>query len=599
MAQDGTAPAEPVLMQAPPQPAQSTPISPDASVPADAVVSAPEGQGAAGASLPLPPQAANEPAAEGQPQLAAPTEPAAPAPAQITQGVETPAAPVPTFETVLAGRLSTQREDAELAAFYVERGNKPLWIENGKLSSKAADIVARISRADEDGLQASSFVLPDPGGTDTSLEAETAAEVALSRAAIAYAREAEGGRIDPARVSPLVTPEISRTPGRDILAALAADADPAARLAAYNPPHPGFAALKARLVELRRDQQDADTGPAPIPPGPVLKPGMSDERVPLLRAKFALPAAGDTVYDPALVDAVKAFQKGAGLRQDGLLGARSLALLNGEASSPEDEIKLVLVNMERWRWLPRDLGSTHVMVNVPEYMARITRENAVVHETRVIVGKPIHQTPIFSHQMQFIIVNPAWNVPSSIATKEMLPNLLRDPTYLARQGMEVLDTSGRKPVVIDSTSVDWSRVNMNRIRIRQPPGERNALGHIKFMFPNKHAVYLHDTPSRGLFANAQRAYSHGCVRVQDPFALADVLLEGSNWNADKMKKLIGQKGERRINLAHNVPIHIVYFTAELAADGRLVKRADIYGHDRRMAALMGLNGQAQASVRGR
>jgi murein L,D-transpeptidase YcbB/YkuD len=252
--------------------------------------------------------------------------------------------------------------------------------------------------------------------------------------------------------------------------------------------------------------------------------------------------------------------------------------------------------MERWRWLPRDLGQTHIMVNIPEYMARIVRDGQVAHETRVVVGKPQNQTPVFSDVMEFIIVNPSWNVPYSIASKEMLPNLQRDPTYLARQGMEVLDVSGKRPIVIDSTMVDWYSVNMKRIRIRQPPGERNALGHIKFMFPNQHAVYLHDTPSRNLFANAVRAYSHGCVRVQDPFALADVLLEGTDWNAARMKKLIGGT-ERRIDLAHKLPVHLTYFTADIDPDGNLVTRNDIYGHDRKMRAALGLGGQIQASAK--
>jgi murein L,D-transpeptidase YcbB/YkuD len=189
-------------------------------------------------------------------------------------------------------------------------------------------------------------------------------------------------------------------------------------------------------------------------------------------------------------------------------------------------------------------------------------------------------------------------VPLSIASKEMLPKLQQDPTYLERQGFQVLDVSSKRPVIIDSTSVDWFSTNMKTLRIRQPPGEGNALGHIKFMFPNKHSVYLHDTPTRGLFVNATRAFSHGCVRVQDPFALADVLLEGTEWNAAKMKKLIGAN-ERRIDLAHKVPIHIAYFTANAAEDGTLITRPDIYGIDRKMKAALGLGGQMQASARPR
>jgi murein L,D-transpeptidase YcbB/YkuD len=527
-----------------------------------------------------------------------PANPSAPAPSPLPGPLDTAAQPAPaaaTLESVIAVRLSGKK-DEELAAFYAARGNAPIWIENGHLSDKARAAMARIARAGEDGLDAGAFILPDAANPDSSLDSLAASEIALSHAAIAYARQAQGGRIEPTSISPNITAEPTRPQGADVLRVMSTNDDTAAWLASYNPPHAGYVALRKRLAELRATEKEAEAAPPPVPQGALLKPGMSDARVPLLRARFNLPEGADTLYDPALLDAVKAFQKKAGVRPDGMLGKRSLDLLNSHAT-PEDEIKLVLVNMERWRWLPRDLGVTHVMVNVPEFEARIVRAGAVVHETRVVVGKPTNQTPIFSNEMQFIIVNPAWNVPASIASKEMLPNLQRDPYYLARQGMEVLDVSGKKPVVIDSTAVDWSRVNMNRLRIRQPPGERNALGHIKFMFPNKHAVYLHDTPSRGLFANAVRAYSHGCVRVQDPFALADVLLEGSAWNADKMKKLIGNTAERRINLAHKVPIHIVYFTAEIGPDGRLIKRADLYGHDRRMKTALALEGQAQASIR--
>ncbi|MGQ4273513.1 L,D-transpeptidase family protein [Terrihabitans sp. B22-R8] len=532
------------------------------------------------------------------PQTVEPAEPATPhfdaaPPAQIAEQ-----APAQTIESLIATRLGEDKRDAEIAAFYAARNNAPIWVEGTRLGDKARAVAARIGRADEDGLDRADFVLPETASEDGSPEALAAAEIALSRAAVSYARQAQGGRTVPNSISAYITAKPTRPAPADVLSTLSSNEDGAAWIESYNPPHAQFVALKGKLAELRKAAAEAEEGPALIPPGPVLKPGMQDARVPLLRTRLGVPDAGTDIYDEALVEAVRAFQKKSGALADGLLGPRSLAALNNR-STPQSQIELVLVNMERWRWLPRDLGQTHIMVNIPEYHARIVRNGALVHDTRVIVGKTTNQTPIFSDEMQFIVVNPAWNIPASIAKKEMLPNLMRDPYYLARQGMEAIYTGGGRPQVIDSTNVDWSRVDMRKIRFRQPPGERNALGNIKFMFPNEHAVYLHDTPNRGLFANAQRAYSHGCVRVQDPFALADVLLEDSDWNSARMKKLIGASGERRINLAHRVPIHLVYFTAEAGPDGNLVTRPDIYGHDRRMKSAMALHGREQAAIRPR
>jgi L,D-transpeptidase YcbB len=601
--------AEPQAMEAPgptvqaaevPGPVEAAPETAEAAAPGAPV---PAGEPDAGQAVEeiagddpaeLPPQI-EAPAVLAEP--VAPAEPAGAAPPAVPHFDVQPelAGPVQSLESVIAARLSADRKDQEIATFYAERGNAPLWIDNGRLGERARDAIARIARADEDGLDVSGFVLPDANGTDGSFEALASAEIALSKAAVSYARQAQGGRIEPSSVSAYITAKPVRPARAEVLAKLADARDVSVALDAYNPPHDGYTALRQRLAELRAEKRNVEVVPPVVPPGATLKAGMEDDRVPLLRARLSLPAGADNFYDDALVAAVRDWQARSGLKPDGIVGRRSIEKLNDHGTA-DSEIKLVLVNMERWRWLPHDLGQTHILVNVPEYMARIVRDGSVIHETRVIVGKPANQTPIFSDKMQFMVVNPAWNVPSSIATKEMLPNLQRDPYYLARQGMEVLYTGGKKPVVVDSTTIDWSRVDMRQIRVRQPPGERNALGNIKFMFPNEHAVYLHDTPNRNLFANAQRAYSHGCVRVQDPFALADVLLEDSDWNSERLKRFIGSRGERRINLAHHVPIHMVYFTAE-AGSGTMVKYADIYGHDRRMKSLLSLDGRAQASIR--
>lgn len=573
------------------------------------------------------------PALEEGPVLAAPesqiVEPLKPAPKsdpdRYSEVIAAP--PTETVEGLIAGRLSETKENADLLSFYKARNHAPLWIADGHLNDKALAVIARIKRADEDGLDPMAFVLPDPEATKDSPELLAAAEISLSRAVAAFARQAQGGRLIPSSLGPLITPEPER-PSRPAVLKLMAEKDDAADwLGTYNPPHEGFRALKKQLADLRA----AVNEPTPLPPPEIpaakksLKPGMTDSRVPLLRVRLDVPksmveistADGETtevesrVYDDALVAAVEAFQKRNGLNADGVVGNQTVAMMNDE-SKVEDPIPLILANMERWRWLPRKLGQTHIFVNVPEFVARIVRNGETIHETRVITGSKKHPSPIFSDEMDHIIVNPSWNVPASIAIKEMLPELQKDPYYLERQGFEVT-FAGRKPpakrivntffgprvIEVGGGAIDWASMSaedMNRVRIRQPPGERNALGHIKFMFPNKHAVYLHDTPTRHLFAKDMRALSHGCIRVQDPFKLADVLLEDTALDGAKLKTMVGGSAEKRIDLAHKIPIHIAYFTAEVLADGSLLTRPDVYGTDKKMKAALGLGGQVSASA---
>jgi murein L,D-transpeptidase YcbB/YkuD len=227
----------------------------------------------------------------------------------------------------------------------------------------------------------------------------------------------------------------------------------------------------------------------------------------------------------------------------------------------------ILANMERWRWLPSELGERYVAVNIPEFRLRLMEGSQLVHTTRVITGKPDSPSPVFSGVMEYAVVNPSWYVPPSILKKDFLPKLAEDPGYAERQGYQVVRRG-------------------NAISVRQPPGERNALGFIKFMFPNGHAVYLHDTPNRSLFSSTRRAFSHGCIRVENPFLLADFVL-GHEWSEQRLKKLIG-RGERTIFLPKKLPVHLTYFTLSVDETGELRSFDDIYGHDRRVRQALGL-----------
>lgn len=472
----------------------------------------------------------------------------------VPPGLEFAAAVAEHLQDAVALHRLSERERNEIIAAYQANENKPFWIDGKGWNEAGKRIVAQLGRAAEDGLRPSDYPLPAFEASDKAKLAE--ADIRLSALAVLYARDARGGRIDPRRLSKLITPTLYLPSATEVLSELAGATDAGAVLAAYNPPHEGYQRLKAKLVEMREHLDD--TPLVRIPAGPPLKLGMRDERVPLVRARLGLGPSEDQVFDRSTSLALADFQKKAGLPANGILSERTLAALGKPATARGEED--IVAQMERWRWLPPDLGTDHIMVNVPEMRVRVIRSGKVVHEARTIIGKPESATPIFSHKMDHVIVNPSWYVPPSILKKEFLPGLAADPDYAAKRGYVVTRTKG------------------GGISVRQPPGERNALGWIKFMFPNEHAVYLHDTPNRRLFAGERRALSHGCVRVENPFALADQVL-GPEWTHERLKRLIGS-GERRINLPQPLAIHLVYNTIVVGADGHITRFDDVYGFHR-------------------
>lgn len=517
-----------------------------------------------------------------------PSTDSAPAPAPTAAA---PAVPTDPVAAAVFARLSDNapllarfgpKERAALKAFYDARSDKPVWITDGAWTPAAKAIAGRLAAAEEDGLDARAY--PVPNLADKPDEKAVAdADLRLSAAAALYAHDARGGRLNPSSISRLITPALD-LPAADAVLAKLADAGTQAGdvLEGYNPSTEGYRGLKTQLAILR-GPKTAAVKPLTLPSGPTLKTGMRDPRVPALRAHFGLearPAAtldhgpGEAdLYDATVSEAVAKFQNERGLPGNGVLNRRTvMALANaGRPASPGEESEL-LVNMERWRWLPGELGPDYVLVNVPEFRLRIFRDGKLRDETRVIVGKPESPTPIFSGMMEYAVVNPSWFVPPSIL-KTMLPKLA---SYGGKTwgGYEIVRRGGR-------------------ISLRQPPGEKNALGFIKFMFPNQHAVYLHDTPNRSLFSASMRAFSHGCVRVDDPFRFADVVLP--NWSEERLKKLIG-KGERTIRLPQKLPVHIAYFTTFVDDGGNLRRVPDLYGYDAPMRSALGLPGASGPAV---
>ncbi len=323
-----------------------------------------------------------------------------------------------------------------------------------------------------------------------------------------------------------------------------------------------------------------------VPAGPTLKLGVTDVRVAALRERLKITAvaADPNVYDQPVVDAVKAWQTSAGLKADGMIGKNALALLD---TPPANNVSTILANMERWRWMPEDLGPFYVRVNIPNFDLDIYRDGKVIHNTRIVVGQTDKQTPVFSDLIRIVDVNPTWNIPDSIATKEYLPRLISNPGSMS--GYQVFVNYNGHFQVVDPTTVDWQGVDMKRVQIKQPPGDDNALGSIKFLFPNPYAVYLHDTPSKSFFARDYRALSHGCMRVQNPWDFAAVLLaDEPNITVPALKALVGGP-ETQIPLAHQIPVHITYFTAWVDSTGTLQIRNDVYGHDKHMEQMLGLS----------
>ncbi|WP_342361176.1 L,D-transpeptidase family protein [Terrarubrum flagellatum] len=463
-------------------------------------------------------------------------------------------------------RLSRALRD-EIAAVYGARAHAPFWVDEKGLTNSGRQLLAQLKRADEDGLDSSAYAVAGADAKAIDAASLASLDLNLSVAALMYARDARGGRMDARRISDLIDPSLDLPSAASALQTLAAASDAGVALQAFNPPHPGYRALREKLRELRA--ASAPVASISIPQGPVLRVGMNDARVALVRERLKLEPSNDATYDAAVAEAVTGFQRERGLPANGTLTRQTVAALSSP-NIPKTEADLI-ANMERWRWLPRDLGERRIVVNIPEFQVRVFDGDKITHQARVIVGKPDTPTPVFSNVMQFLVFNPSWYVPPSILKKEFLPKLATDPTYAERRGYQVIRRG-------------------NQITVRQPPGERNALGNIKFMFPNRHAVYLHDTPTRNLFSADRRAFSHGCVRVDQPLQLAEIVLGADRgWTQSRIRSLIG-RGEQTVKLEQTIPVHLTYFTMFVDDLGRLETRPDLYGHDRRVRVALGLDG---------
>lgn len=398
------------------------------------------------------------------------------------------------------------------------------------------------------------------------------------------------GKLDPVSVEPDWTAAGREADlAAELQAALTAGTV-AQSLEALAPKQPGYAAF---VAELERVRAQANTPFDKITTGETLKPGMSGLRVNALQGRLIQLGLLDLSQQTGVMDAetdtaVKTYQGNAGLEADGLVGAATLAALN---RGPEGEAQQLRVNLERWRWLPDNFGRRHVRVNIADFSVTTWENAEPVRTYLAIVGKSYRKTPVFSDQIQYVVFNPWWETPPSLARADKLPIFQRDPDAVERLGFQILDGQG---TVVDSATIDWNALTARSFpyRIRQAPGAENALGQVKIMFPNKHNVYLHDTPTRGLFAQRQRAFSSGCIRTKDVIDLTEWLLSDTpGWDRPRIDQAVAAGKELRVNLSARVPVHILYLTAVNESYGGVRFLDDIY--DRDGAVLAGLNVKAR------
>jgi murein L,D-transpeptidase YcbB/YkuD len=450
-------------------------------------------------------------------------------------------------ETGERAAVRSAEQRAALTAFYAARANEPVWAGPQGLNPAAQRIAAEIGRADEWGLDASDFAVPAAPSADASAADLVEAELKVAVAVLTYAHHARGGRMNPSdlslsidRAPPLIEP-------KRVLDEITASAEPDTYLRKLHPQHAGFERLRQLYLALR-------AAPAPAPE----------------------PAAAEEPTGK---------------------GAKSKAkATSAKAARPEfTPERRVLLNMEQWRWMPESLGDMYVWVNIPEFTLRVVRNGEVVHTERVITGKPENQTPIFSDEMETVVFHPSWGVPNSIKVKELLPGLLRGSDTLTRNGLRA-EYRGQR---VDPESIDWAATDIRNVHIYQPPGGENVLGVVKFLFPNRHDVYMHDTPTKNLFNAEVRAFSHGCMRVRNPVRLAEIVMAYSDgWGAERVAQQIKSGPQNNnVQLSRRIPVHVTYFTVAADGAGKGQFFRDIYGHERRIQ--MGLDGKAHLIVKKR
>lgn len=488
-----------------------------------------------------------------------------------------------------------------LGLFYEKRLYRPAWSGPRRPLAQATMLASALERTSDEGLDPAAYHLDairdllariGSAGADPGLLADL--DLLLTDAFLIRGAHQVSGRVDPESFDPewiAVRREV------DLVALLeetmASKRSPAEALAELAPRNPGYARLRDTLARYRALAASGGWPMVPESTDEKLEPGETDARIPLLRRRLA--ATGDLearpadrlpdqelLYDDAMAEAVRRFQRRHGLLDDAAIGRKTLAAMNVAAA---ERVRQIELNLERWRWLPLDLGERYILVNIPDFRLELVENSRPVLTMRVVVGRPFRRTPVFSDTMRYLVLNPFWDVPHKLAVEDKLPEIQKDPTYLSRLGVRVFEGWGTTGRELDPATVDWATLSRRHFpyRLRQDPGPQNALGRIKFMFPNKFSVYLHDTPARELFSREARDFSSGCIRIERPLELAEALLADAGWDGERLTKALETERDRSVPLARPIAVHLLYWTAWVNEDGTVHFRNDLYGRDAALA----------------
>ncbi len=486
-----------------------------------------------------------------------------------------------------------------LPLFYERRTYQPAWCDADGSVQQVDALIEAIREADLEGLRADDYHLDKIVAIAENVRLDKAKgnapnigrlidlDLLATDAFLIYSSHLLAGRVNPETIDP---EWIANRREADLASVLQTALDTKqikASLKQLLPPQSGYARLRQALSQYQSLEENG--GWTAVPHGPKMQKGDIGERIELLRARLFITGdlddngnTEDNLFDDSLEQAVHKFQRRNGLEDDGVVGPATLETLNVPV---EERVHQIEVNLERWRWLPQELGRRHILINVANFELDVNEDSQPVMTMRVVVGRDYRRTPVFTDQMTYLVFSPYWNVPTNIAVQDIVPKIRQNSDYLTNQNIKVFRGWGVEAKAINPQTIDWSRITAQNFnyRLRQEPGPLNALGRVKFMFPNKFNVYLHDTPARELFAKTERAFSSGCIRIEKPIELAEYLLRSDpKWTREKIFAVIDKHIEQTVRLPEPLPVHLLYWTAWANEDGSVQFRKDIYSRDKKL-----------------
>ena len=486
---------------------------------------------------------------------------------------------------------------SQIPLFYQRRGFFPAWCTDKGMLPQAESLITEIKGAHDEGLEPNDYHLTNilsliekiknqqALGNTVNPELWADLDLLLTDAFMLYASHLLAGRVNPETIHTDWTVSIPTANLTNILQSALDTNQIKKALIDFRPNHPGYSALKTHLAHYRNIAKEVRE--LPLLGGTHLKKGDKGPSVESLRERLII--LGDLyadnkeqadIFDETIEEAVLGYQKRHGLKQDGIVGPSTLEMLN---TSLQKRIRQIELNMERWRWIPRNIENRYLIVNIADFKLWVTENRRRVLDMRVVVGRPYRRTPVFSAKMTFMVINPYWNIPQSLAIKDVLPKIQKNIHYIEQQKIKIFKDWSENAVEIDPETIAWNKIDPENFtyKLRQEPGPRNVLGRMKFIFPNKFAVYLHDTPNRSLFKENNRDFSSGCIRVEEPISLAVYLLQDDpSWTRERLMETIENKTPQIVGLKRPLTVHLQYWTAWVNETGRLNFRHDVYDRDR-------------------